>query len=280
MAACGHSAPSPAATPAAQTAPAAASTAPSISSPGVETPTAAAIERGRAIVEKVRAAAGGPLLTALKSFEATGTSAMTGIKTPRQLRVIAILPKAYRQEEGAAPGSAMPAPHIVIGLDGNVGWMSGARLGGDGMSKDANVAREAYTRAARQAMAGFAIGITTPGFLDSGRYTFSDLGVVDAGDDRGAIILQVDGPDGRVGRLLIDPGTYLPRRLIEPAQSGGGGAAAIADIVFTYSDFQPQAGLQLPRTIVRQNGPNRTLWTITKYAVNPPLSARRFGRGR
>lgn len=242
------------------------------------TPTAVAVERGRAIIEQVRTAGGGPVLTALKSFEATGTSIATGIKLTRQIRVIATAPRAYRQEEASPSGIPVPAPRMIIGLDGDRGWFTGGRLGGDGQSKDAEVAQRAYTRAARQAMAGFVVGVNLPSLIDSGRYTASDLGPVTAGDDAGAWQVQVDGPDGRVGRVLIDPNTHLPRRLIEPPQPGSGGTTAVTDIVFTYSDFQPQAGLQLPRTILRENGNNRTQWSIAKYTVNPKLPARRFSR--
>lgn len=253
--------------------------APTLVETQTDTPTAQAIDRGRALLEQLRQAAGGPALTALKSVEVTGASMMTSVKAPRQLHVIARFPMSFRLEESPAPGSAVPAPRVVVGVDGESGWMLGARLGGDGQSKDVAVAARAYTRAARQTMAGLLVGISAPWLFDSGRYTFSDLGAVTAGDDRDAWQLQIDGPDGRVGRLLIDPHTRLPRRLIEPPQPGGGGTAAIADIVFTYSDFQPQGGLQLPRTVVRENGTNRTIWSIAKYALNPTLPARRFGRG-
>jgi len=231
------------------------------------------------MLERLRQAAGGPTLTALKSFEATGASTMTSIKVQRQLHMIARFPMSFRLDESAATGTTVPAARTIVGVDSDTGWMIGARLGGDGQSTDLAVAQRAYTRAARQTMAGLLAGISAPWLLDSGRYTFSDLGPVTAGDDRDAWQLQIDGPDGRVGRLLVDAHTHLPRRLIQPPQPGGGGTAAVADIVFTYSDFQPQGGLQLPRTVVRENGPNRTIWSITKYALNPKLPAHRFGRG-
>lgn len=278
---CGRPTPAPAAQTSAAAAPSAAPASGSANDLNQPiTPTAAQIERGRAIIEDVRKAGGGPLLTALKSFEATGTSVATGIASTRQLRVIATVPRSYRQEEMSPSGTPVPALHMIIGLDGDLGWFTGARLGGDGQSKDADVARRAYTRAARQAMAGFVAGVSLPGLIDSGRYTASDLGPVTAGDDAGALQVQLDGPDGRVGRLLIDPGTHLPRRLIEPPQANSGGTTAVTDIVFTYSDFQPQGGLQLPKTIVRENGNNRTHWSIATYVVNPKLPSKRFSRGR
>jgi len=228
------------------------------------------------MMDRVRAAGGGPALTALRSFEATGTAAMTSVKVPRELKVSALFPQFYKQEE-STPATMKGSPfHTTLGLEGDIGWLTGARLGGAGRSPNPDESRRAYTRAARQAMAGFLAGINAPWLVDTGRYTATDGGVIDAGPDRGALVLNIDGPDGRVGRLLIDPGTHLPRRLIEPPQAGGGGTAAVADIVFTYSDYQPQAGLQLPHTIVRENGRNRTVWSIKQYRVNPRLTPRLF----
>jgi len=234
------------------------------------------VAKGRDTVELVRAAAGGPALTALRSLEITGRSVMTGLKVPRQFNAIALFPLFYRQEEATETTGAVPGFHTTIGFDGTAGWMKGAALAGDGRSKDRNVAMKAYTRAARQTMAGFMAGIDTPWLLDTGRYTFTDAGTVDAGADKGAMQLLIDGPDGRVGKLLIDPGTHLPRRLIEAPLPGNGGNAAVTDTIYTYSDFQTQNGVQLPRTIVRDNTPTRTTWSIAKYTLNPKLTARRF----
>jgi hypothetical protein len=245
--------------------------------PTGQTPTADAIAKGRAIIEQVRAAAGGPALTALRSFEITGISEMTGLKVRRQLLVRAMFPSFFRQEETPEGANARNF-HTVIGVQGEIGWIAGAALGGDGRSSDPAVAQRAHTVAGRQAMAGMLAGINAPWLVDSEQYTVTDGGIVTAGDDRGALIVIIDGPVGRVGRLLVDPGTHLPRRLIEPPQPTGGGTAAVAEIVFTYSDYQPQAGLQLPRTIVRDNGRNRTVFTLANYTLNPKLTPRQFSR--
>lgn len=246
--------------------------------PPQTTPTAAAIASGQAIIERVRSAAGGPALTALRSVMATGTSQMSVVRDVRLLSIMALFPQSYRQEEAPKPAAKGRLLHVTMGLQGDSAWMSGAVLGGDGQSLNREVAERAYTRAVRQAMAGFLIGVDTPWLFDTGKYTVTDAGTVDLGDDRGALAVLVDGPDGRVGRILIDPGTHLPRRFIEPPQPGGGGAAAVDDIVFTYSDYKPQAGLQLPHTIVRENGRNRTVWSIKEYTLNPRLSPRQFSR--
>jgi hypothetical protein len=253
-------------------------TIPSATLTGAETPTAtsASIARARAVLDR-RAAGGGPALTAVRSLEITGTSQMTGLKVPRTLTVRALFPSFFRQEEAPAGNNAKTF-HTVIGMQDTIGWIAGATLAGDGSSTAPGVAARAHTIAGRQAMAGFLAGISAPWLLDSERYTFTDGGVINAGADRGSQVLLIDGPDGRVGRLLIDPDTHLPRRLIEPPQAGSAGTSAVADIVFTYSDYQPQDGLQLPRTIVRDNGPNRTIFSLEKYTINPKLKPQQFSR--
>ncbi len=277
--ACGHSndGASPQ-TPAAQApAPGREASAPTTSST-TNTPTVAAIASGRAAIEQVRAAAGGPSLTAVRSFELDGVSTMNTLTVARQLQVLALFPGFFRQDEGPLPGTQAKGFHTIVGLENNLGWILGARLGGDGSSPDREVAQRAYSRAARQAMAGFLAGINAPWLIDSGKYTPTLAGTVTAGEDRDALIILLDGPDGRVGQLLVDPHMHLPRRLIEPPQPGGGGAAAMTDIVFTYSNYQPQDGLQLPHTIIRENGRNRTVWSINRYTLNPRLTPRRFMR--
>ncbi|MEI6245328.1 MAG: hypothetical protein WCQ64_09800 [Acidobacteriota bacterium] len=277
VSACGRPAPPPgAATPTTATPPSLAPTADSAAT----TPTAAAIASGRAVIDRLRTAGGGPALAALKSFEATGTSQMTGMKVVRRLKISAMFPQFYRQEESMPAAVKGPVFNTTIGLEGDIGWLTGAILGGDAQSKNIETSRRIFARAARQAMAGLIAGVSAPWLVDTGKYTVTDGGVINAGPDRGALILIMDGPDGRVGRLLIDPDTHLPRRLIQPPQPGGGGTAAIADIVFTYSDYQPQAGLQLPHTIIRENGRTRTAWSITQYTLNPKLTPRQFSRVR
>ena len=229
-------------------------------------------------MERVRTAGGGATLTALRSFEAIGTSATAGLSVTRLLKVMALFPLFYRQEETMPATMQDRGLQIAMGLDGNTGWINGAVLGGDGRSADRATAQRAYTRAARQAMAGFVAGVNAPWLMDSGRYTITDGGTIDAGIDKGAAVIILDGPDGRLGRLLVDPGTRLPRRLIQPPQPGSGGRTALADIVFTYSDYAPQGGLQLPHTIVRENGGDRTVWSISHYTLNPPLTPRHFNR--
>jgi hypothetical protein len=154
--------------------------------------------------------------------------------------------------------------------------MLGARLGGDGRSPDPAVVQAAYNRAGSQAMAGFLAGVNAPWLIDTKQFTPVAAGLVDAGDDRGLAVVLLEGPMGRVGRLLIDPGTHLPRRFIEPPQAAVGGAAGRNELSFTYSDFKTVYGVQLPHTIVRKVGDIVTTWSIEKYEINPRLLPRDF----
>jgi hypothetical protein len=240
--------------------------------PGPATPTSDAIAKGKEIIERVRAAAGGAKLTAMRSIEADGTSDMSAIGR-RGLSIRALFPSSYRQEEiPSAPGGL----GVAIGFQANgIGWMLGGRLGG---SNDPKVLQENYNRAASQAMAAFLAGVNAPWLIDSGQFTPVASGKGDTGDDRDLFIVALEGPLGRAGRLLIDPGTNLPRRFVEPPQPLPGGAAGRNELSFTYSDFRDVDGVQLPHTIVRRVGNSMTTWLITKYKLNPKIRPVEFTR--
>ncbi len=251
------------------------STAPN-TAPTPATPTSDAIERGKDIIERVRTAAGGPTLTAMRSFIATGTSTMSVVSTARALKVRALFPGFYRQEE-IPSGKGGFAVAIGVEEEG-LGWMLGARLGGDAKANDPKAVQAAYNRAGSQAMAGFLAGVNAPWLVDSGQFTPIAAGSVSQGDDRNLFIVNLEGPMGRAGRLLIDPGTNLPRRFIEPPQPGPGGEAGRNELNFTYSDFRAVDGIQLPHTIVRSVGTIQTTWLIDKYSLNPKIRPVEFTR--
>jgi len=237
-------------------------------------PTAAAIARGREIIELVRTAAGGAKLTAMRGVRATGTSSMSVVAGDRALSVRALFPGFYRQEEIPAAKGGLG---VAIGVQGEgLGWMLGARLGGAGLSKDPAVMQATYNRAGNQALVGFLAGVSAPWLVDTTQYTPVSAGLVDAGDDRGLYIVSLEGPLGRAGQLLVDPGTNLPRRFIEPPQPNAGGEAGRNPIEFTYSDFKAVYGVELPHTIVRRVGPIVTTWHIDQYEINPRLQPRDF----
>ncbi len=240
------------------------------------TPTADGVRLGKEAIERIRAAAGGAKLTALRSFHAKGTSTMSVVAGARTLTIRAMFPGFYRQEE--IP-NATGGLGVAIGVGtGNMGWMLGARMRGDGRSNDAKTVQATYNRAAIQAMAGVLAGVSAPWLVDSGQFTAIANGTVDSGDDRNLVIVTLEGSLGRAGRLLIDPDTNLPRRFLEPPQSGTGGAAGRNEISFTYSDFRDVNGVQLPHTIMRRVGNIQTAWLIETYTLNPKLSPRDFSR--
>ena len=265
--------------PAANTAtrgPADSATKPAAEASATLTPTAAAVARGRELFALWKSAAGGEAVTALRSVEISGTSVMTGIKATRQLSIAARFPLAFRIEE--TPPTKVGGLHLAMGLTGDTGWIAGASLLGDGSSPDPAAARRAYTRAVRQTMAGVMAGVNLSWLADTGKYTFTDGGVVDSGADQDALQLLIDGPDGRVGRLLLDPKTHLPRRLVEPPVPGGGGTAALADITYSYGDYITQGNVHVPTKIVRTNASAVTTWTLARFRLNPQIPATRFAR--
>jgi hypothetical protein len=233
------------------------------------TATSDAVQRGKEIIEKIRAAAGGPKLTAIRSIEATGTSTMSAIRNPRTLSIRAMFPELYRQEE-IPTGRGGLGFAIGVAPD-RVGWILGARFTPNAKAGGAQAMQDMYNRAGSQAMVGFLAGVNAPWLVDTGKFTPVASGIVDSGDDRSLFIVSLEGPLGRAGRLLIDPGTNLPRRFIEPPQPGPGGEAGRNDLNFTYSDFRPVDGVQLPHTIVRRVGNVLTTWVIEKYTLNPKL---------
>jgi hypothetical protein len=244
--------------------------------PASPTPTSEGVRLGKDAIERIRAAAGGAKLTAMRSFYAKGTSTMSVIPGARSLTIRAMFPGFYRQEEIPATTGGLG---VAIGVGaGNMGWMLGARISGAGRSGDANAVQAAYNRAGSQAMVGVLAGVSAPWLLDSGQFTAVAGGTVDRGDDRNLVIVNLEGPLGRAGRLLIDPGTNLPRRFIEPPQLGTGGAAGREEINFTYSDFRDVEGVHLPHTIMRRVGSIQTTWLIEKYTLNVKLGPRDFSR--
>ncbi len=262
---CGHSGapPAAAASSAARTsAPAPAETAPP--------PTVTAVERGRALVAAYRTAAGGPRLNALHALKAVGTIASSGAQPPMQAMFLLSFPNRFQQRE-AILRSGRPPDIAVIGFNGTHGWFGGAgRLVGDGSSSDPAVRARAETRAARQALVNFAAGVVPSWLEDARMVTYTAAGTVASGADRGALILEIQGPDGDAGQLLMDPVSHLPRRLIArylPDIRRQAGEYTIA-----YRDFRPERGILLPHTIVRESDvAGRSTTTITSYSIDPTI---------
>lgn len=251
------------------------STAASSTADGAAGSTADGLRLGTEIIERVRTAAGGAKLTALRSFEATGSSTMSIVAGTRALSVRALYPGFYRQEEIPSTKGRFA---VALGIAEGMGWMIGAQINGDAASKDAAAVQATYNRAASQAMAGFLAGVNAPWLVDSGQFVPIGSGKVDGGDDRNLDIVRLEGPFGRAGRLLIDPVTNLPRRFIEPPQPGTGGEASRNELNFAYTDFRLVDGVMLPHMITRRVGRIETRWSIAAYTLNPKLRPVEFTR--
>lgn len=243
---------------------------------GPATPTSENIRLGKELIERVRAAAGGAKLTSMRSIEATGVSTMSVLAGARALKVRAMFPASYRQEEIPSGKGGFG---VAIGMaEDGAGWMLGGRLGGAGRQSDPKIIQAAYDLAASQAMAAFLAGVNAPWLVDSGKFTPMSSGTVESGDDRHLFIVNLEGPLGRAGRLLIDPGTNLPRRFIEPPQKEAGGEAGRNELIFTYADYRDVDGVQLPHTITRHIGRIQTTWVIGKYTINAKIRPIEFTR--
>ncbi len=290
---CGHT--SPAGTAQSTGAATSPATPPTTSSSGAPTSaTGASIKRATDTLEAYRSAAGGGAVSRVLSLEVIGASASSATGVTRSLHCLATFPGRYRQEEapGSGQASALPlrgatargrgptgvmspgaaSPDVIFGLDDDHGWMSGAKLAG---TRDAKSAAHEITVVARQSFVDFMAGVLPTWLLDGAHFTFTDEGVVDAGADRGAIILQIEGPDGHAGRLLIDPTTHLPHRLTVD-RSLAEGASAVGLIV-TYSDYRDVSGVLLPHKMTRETDTAiTTTWSIAHYVVNGKISPQAF----
>lgn len=162
--------------------------------------------------------------------------------------------------------------------DSGIGWMLGARIGGGSRENDGKVLQATYNRSASQAMAAFLAGVNAPWLLDSGKFVAVASPVVAIREDRNPIVVTLEGPHGRAGRLLIDPTTHLPIRFIEPPQPGTAGEAGRNELDFSYNDYRLVDGVMLPHTIVRRVGRIQTTWAIAKYTLNPKLRPLEFTR--
>lgn len=254
---------------------------------GNETPqaptsaTAQAIARAAAEIDRYRAAAGGNALTGVRSLDIIGVSQSSVVRGPRSIRIRAVYPNHFQQDE--KPGSAnRNSFEAIITLNGEIGWFGGdMRLGGAGLAKDPATSVRAQTIGARQAFANVMAGVMPVWLLDSGRFTFVYAETLSAGADRGAVVLSVEGPDGRAGRLVLDPDTHLPRRFVTVRRADLGAAASA--VTMTFSDYRRVQGVLVPHAIVRDtDGGIHTTWIVANCTVNakidPSVFIPRLGR--
>jgi hypothetical protein len=252
---------------------------------GGETPQAAAsatahaIARAAAEIDRYRAAAGGDTLNGVRSLDIIGVSQSSAVPGPRSVRIRAVYPNHFQQDE--KPGSAnRNSLESLITLNGELGWFGGdTRLGGPGLAKDRATSIGAQTIGARQAFANVLAGVMPTWLLDSQRFTFVYAETITAGADRGAVVLSVEGPDGRAGKLVLDPDTHLPRRFITVRRTDFGAAASA--VTMTFSDYRRVHGVLVPHAIVRDTDAGvHVTWSLANYTMNAKIDLTVFVQQR
>lgn len=98
--------------------------------------------------------------------------------------------------------------------------------------------------------------------------TAADEGMRDFGQLKGRTIGFRDG-DGRLqAQLVLDPSSYQPLGLATPVHTvGGAGSDAESTSLSLFADYQPTAGVRLPRRIDEWNGFRHSRIELTVVAV-------------
>lgn len=249
--------------------------------PAASTPAAPAVaDVSGTVWDRYTRAAGGDALLAITGLRVIGVSADPTLGSNRRLTVEVAPPAKYRQRE--ASGQADPRQlRTLIGYDGTVGWWAGNTvLAGDGLSPDPAVRQWAFTAAGRQNFINHMAGIL-PLWLRDADVTFTELGALQDGPDRGAEALALSVAGTPVGRLVFDPDTHLPRRFIAAYQRhirpGGG------EYMVEFADYRDVgAGVLMPFRISRElkgEGEDPSTWVqwlISAYHVNPAFDPGTF----
>lgn len=219
-------------------------------------------------------AAGGDALLRVRGFRATGVAIDPADRGNRRLVIEAAHPARYRQRESPMGREGLDI-RTLIGFDGTVGWWAGnTMLGGDGQSPDPAVRQRAVTAAARQNFINTLAGVL-PVWLPDAGITLTAIGAVTDGPDRGAMALAIAVDGSPAGRLILDPDTHLPRRIVVPflrsVRPEGG------EYTVSFSDYRDAGGgVLLPHQITRGSGSTDVQWAISAYALNPAFPAGTF----
>lgn len=220
------------------------------------------------------AAAGGDALLRVQGFRATGVAIDPADRANRRLVIEAARPANYRQRESPmGPGGLRL--RTLIGYNGTQGWWAGnTMLGGDGQSPDPTVRQRAVTAAARQNFINTLAGVL-PIWLPNAGITLSAIGPVTDGPDRGAMALALTVEGTPVGRLILDPDTHLPRRIVVPFLRGVRSEGGEYTVSFNeYRDVG--SGVRLPYQITRGSASADVQWAISAYTLNPTFPAQTF----
>ncbi len=114
-----------------------------------------------------------------------------------------------------------------------------------------------------------------PLWLQEAGLTLTTVGTVPDGEDRGAVAVNISKDGADLGRLVFDPATHLPRRLVVSFLRGirpEGGEYRIA-----FSDYRDAGqGVLLPHLISREQDGMTVQWVISSYQLNPGFPAGMF----
>lgn len=216
----------------------------------------------------------GPALAQVRGLRATGVVVDAAERTNRRLQIEAEAPARYRQRE-TSDRTGGPGIRQLIGFNGTIGWRAGnTQLGGDGLSPDAAVRERVITAASRQNYVNFIAGVV-PVWLQEAGLTLTVVGTIPDGEDRGAVAINITHEGTELGRLVFDPKTHLPRRLVVPFMRSirpEGGEYRLA-----FSDHRDAGqGVRLPHLISREQNGATVQWIISAYQLNPGLPAGTF----
>jgi hypothetical protein len=240
-------------------------------------PPATAVTAGTDVWAAYRRAAGGDALTRIRTIRATGFAVDPTEKGNRRLVIEAGAPARYRQRE--TPTSARGSNiRTLVGFDGTTGWWAGNTiLGGEAMSEDAALRQRAITAAGQQAYINVMSGLM-PLWLQDAGLTFTTIGTIPDGEDRGDTAVTIAADGTAVGRLVLDADTHLPRRIVVPylrsIRPEGG------EYTMSFDEYRDVGdGVLLPHRISRTKSAVSKLlinWVIRSYQINPELPATTF----
>jgi hypothetical protein len=212
---------------------------------------------------------GDAAVSRLKSLTIDGSYLSTagGGRHTATFRILVLFPDRFQISERMSAPDGQPAEKAMT-LDGNVGWFGGRmRAAASGTSADEAMRVAARTEYLRT------ISLVLPVAPTGGLLTMSETASLLPGFPRGRT-LDVGGPDGPVGQLVLDAQSHLPAELRFQRASLIGGTS---ESVWRASDHRPVSGLMLPFRMTKGSaGTVVQTWTVLRYAVNAPLDIAQF----
>lgn len=272
---------------------------------------AAGDNRAQQLIKQTRDALGGE--EALKSVRSmTMSGNLRRNERSGDLKLLFLLPDKFKRSETMNPIADIELT-LTSTLNGSESWTDSSTSGGAGAHINSRQisqgggAQTPLSRAQfmRQEFARDLIGLLllSP---PSANVEFTYAGHAEAKDGR-ADVLDVKGSDGLALRLYLDQKTHMPLlmqykgviprvsintttrtggredidKILKDATEGRGQAGQAArqegDLEMYFSDYRAVNGIMLPHRITKSaNGKLMEEWEITKYKINPPLSAQDF----